>query len=417
MARFQWMNGNLGFYGYDQFGAYDTTLMTPTGMTLTHDPSQGSLDPSVHASSITFTFANYASYVVETGPNAGQIQVTGGAITGMTYLDASGGSLLVVTNLNLLLPIFLATLNRGDAFSAWAMITHGANTVVGSADASGPGHAGTGDVIDTGASADTVTAAGGDDYVKDQGGADSYDGGNGFDTVAYDGWYFRPQSATRGLNVDLNLGTILGPDGATDTVSGIESVTGTFRQDQFKGDGLGNKFTGLAGADRIDGRGGFDFASYALDSSQGGTDGVKVNLNTGTARDGFGNQDKLVSIEGVEGTGVADSFTDNASNNYFDGGAGNDTLRFSGGNDSGHGGAGADLFVFKGTAFDDDTIDDFLAAQGDHILFDAATSFGQLQLINVTVNGQSAVNVQFGSGSVTILGVTVANLHADDFGF
>ena len=188
--------------------------------------------------------------------------------------------------------------------------------------------------------------------VKDKGGADSQDGGNGFDTLAYDGWNFQPQGTTRGITADLALGTVIGPDGSTDTVRGVEGVSGTFRQDQVKGNSLGNKLTGLAGADRNDGRGGFDFASHALDATQGGTD-------------------------------------------------------------SGHGGAGAGLFVFEGTAFDDDTIDDFSVAKGDRIQFDAAGSFAQLRLFHLA----HGVNVQFASGSVTLLGLTMAELSAGDFGF
>ncbi len=311
---------------------------------------------------------------------------------------------MTVTGLGVALPIFLSTLERGDALSAWAMITRGTNTLIG--------HAGTGDVIDTGTGVDTVLAAGGDDYIKDQGGADRYDGGSGFDTLAYDSWFFQPQNALRGISADLNLGTVTGPDGVIDTIVGFESLTGTYRQDQVRGDGLGNTFAGMAGADRLDGRGGFDFATYALDAGQGGTDGIKANLAAGTVRDGFGHLDKLVSIEAVVGTAAADSFADNASNNFFNGGAGNDTLRFSAGDDSATGGAGADTFVFRGTAFDDDTINDF--SEDDRILFDAATSFAQLSLSN-TAGG--AVYVQFGSGSVTLVGVTVAQLSPDDFGF
>ncbi len=413
MAKFLWMTGNLGFYGYDKLGGYLTSAMSETGMTLRYDTALGTLDPTIFAAGVQVTFADVSSYVVETGPDAGQMRVTGGTLAAISYLDAAGGTLLTVTGLNVLLPIFLATLARGDDFSAWAMVMRAGNVIIGSADASGPGHAGTGDVIDTGLGGDTVTAGGGDDYVKDKGGADNYSGGNGFDTLAYDGWYFQPWGTTRGVAADLSLGTITGPDGATDTVTGIEAITGTFRQDQFRGDGIGNKFSGLAGSDRIDGRGGFDFASYALDAGQGGTDGVKVNLTTGTARDGFGNLDRLISIEGVEGTAEDDSFTDNGANNFFNGGAGDDLLRFSGGNDVGRGGAGADVFLFKGTAYDDDTIDDFSAAEGDVVLFEAATSFAQLRLVAVA----DGVNVQFGSGAVTLLGLTLAQLSADDFGF
>ncbi|MBC7479079.1 MAG: calcium-binding protein [Pseudorhodobacter sp.] len=417
MAKFQWAGGNYGFYGYGQFGSYTMSDLAPSGVTLTFDDAHGSLDAEVLAASIHFVFTGVVSYTVENGPNAGAVRITGGALAEVHYLDAAGDEMLAVTGLAVALPGFLATLARGDAFSAWGMITHGVNQIRGSNDASGAGHAGTGDVLDTGALADAVLAGGGDDFIKDQGGADSYNGGTGFDTLAYDGWFFQPQWVQRGLDVDLNLGTITGPDGKVDKVLGIEAVIGTFKVDQFKGSGLGDKFTGLAGADKIDARGGFDFASYAGDAGQGGTDGIKVNLTAGTVRDGFGTVDRLVSVEGVEGTAVRDSFVDSASNNYFDGGAGNDSFSFSTGNDTGHGGAGADTFIFRGTAFDDDTIDDFSSADGDHIRFDAATSFGQLHLTNIKLGGLDAVNVQFASGSVTIVGVTAAQLHAVDFGF
>ena len=65
-----------------------------------------------------------------------------------------------------------------------------------------------------------MNAMAGDDYIKDQGGTDTYEGGNGFDTVAYDGWFFRPYLVQRGISVDLSLGTVIGPDGSTDTLVG-----------------------------------------------------------------------------------------------------------------------------------------------------------------------------------------------------
>ncbi|MBC7736796.1 MAG: hypothetical protein H7245_06135 [Candidatus Saccharibacteria bacterium] len=417
MAKFQWADGNFGFYGYGQFGSYTMSDLDPAGVMLSYDPDHGSLDPSLFAASISLEFSGATFYTVENGPNAGQVRVTGGTLTEIHYQDAAGREMMAVTGLSAGLQGFMATLARGDAFAAWGMITAGVNQIRGAMDASGPGFPGTGDVLDTGFFADTVLAAGGDDFIKDQGGSDTYNGGSGFDTLAYDGWFFQPQRVTRGLNVDLTLGTITGPDGAVDKVALIESVIGTFRADLFKGSGLGDKFSGLAGADRIDGRGGFDFASYAGDAAQGGTDGIRVNLLTGTVRDGFGNLDRLISIEGIQGTATRDSFVDSASNTYFDGAAGNDTFFFIAGNDSAHGGPGSDTFTFRGTAFDDDTVDDFSSTDGDQIIFEAATSFSQLRLTNIKIGNQLVANVQFASGSVTLTGLTISQLHADDFGF
>jgi len=313
--------------------------------------------------------------------------------------------------------VFLQMLNRGDGFTAWQMVTHAPSTIYGSVDASGPGHAGTGDVLDTGTGNDTVYAYGGDDYLKDQGGADLYNGSYGFDTLSYEGWFFKPQFLLRGVDADLALGTVIGPDGLTDRIFGIEAVIGTWKGDALKGNGFANKFSGLAGVDRIDGRGGFDMVSYAADAGQGGTDGIKANLALGTVRDGFGNTDRIISIEGVEGTAARDLFIDSASNTFFDGAAGNDQFIFGSGNDTAIGGRGADLFTFNGTAYDDDTIRDFSPIEGDKINFAAAERFAELHFFAIKVNGVDAVNVQFGSGSVTLLGQTLAGLHAADFGF
>ncbi len=414
MAKFQWFDGNLGFYGYDKLTNYSETGRSVTGMALGYD---GVPDPAVFAARIELTYTAYKSYVVEDGPDAGTERVTAGVLTGVRYLDEAGGVLLNISKLSVALPVFLATLARSDAFAAWAMVTHGAATITGSNDASGPGQAGTGDVIDTGAGADKVAALGGDDYLQDRGGADRYDGGTGFDTVSYDGWFFTPALVSRGISADLVLGQITGPEGAVDMVIGVEAVTGTFRADLIKGNALANRFEGFAGSDTLDGRGGFDMVSYGREAGQGGSDGIRVNLSSGTLRDGFGNLDHLISIEGIEGSALRDVFFDNAQDNYFNGGAGNDLLQFGGGNDTGHGAAGADTFVFQGTGFGDDTIDDFSTGQGDHIRFDAATSFGQLQISAVAVDGHQAAFVQFGAGSVTLLGLTAGLLHASDFGF
>jgi Ca2+-binding RTX toxin-like protein len=417
MARFVWHEGNRGFYGYGDLHRYAAGALAAEGTELTWAAGQGDADPAVHAASIRLTFRNATTYVVESGPDAGQVRVTGGALAGVEWRDAAGTALLTVTGLSVPLPVFLATLARGDGFAAWSMLAAGGNRVLGSDDAGAAGPAGTGDVLDTGLGDDTVTAGGGDDFVRDGGGADSYSGGAGFDTLAYDGWFFRPYLAVAGLQADLAAGTVTGPDGAVDRVAGFEAVTGTFHADAIHGDGRGNRFAGLAGRDRLDGRGGFDWASYAQDAAQGGTDGIRANLARGTVRDGFGTLDTLVGIEGVAGTGVRDTLADGAGNNAFDGGGGNDALVLSGGNDTATGGAGADSFTFRGTAFDDDRITDFSQADGDVILFDAATAFAQLTLSDTTLDGAPAALVQFGSGTVTLAGIAAADLAASDFGF
>lgn len=416
MSTVKYYDGNLGFYGYDQLASYTVASRSATSTVLDWNTGLGTLDPTHFAAHVTLTYSGYTSYVVEDGPDAGQTRVTGGALTEVSYTDAAGNMLLDIANLSVRLPVFMATLARGDSFGAWQMIVQSGATITGSSSAAGPGHAGTGDVIDTMVGNDTVMALGGDDFVKDRGGADSYAGGTGFDTLAYDGWNFTPWAATVGLYVDQLRGTVRGPDGMVDTISGFEDITGTFLNDTMKGNAAANKFEGGAANDNFDGRGGRDTVSYARDAEWGGTDGIRVNLAAGTVRDGFGTLDKVANVESIIGTAVRDTFFDNGADNFFDGGGGNDTMHFGNGNDTGHGGSGADTFIFDGN-FSDDAIDDFDSGEGDKIRISLATNFLQFSMTNIITDDGPAVLVSFGFNSITILGHTVAEMHASDFLF
>lgn len=417
MTKYQWFDGNQGFFGYDRFDDYLTTSSGSTGMLLSYDTAgAGPLDPSIYAASIVVSFSNYKSTLIDEGPNAGQQQVIGGNVSAIRYYDANNLLLLEITNANAPLPIFLAALQRGDAYGAWHLVTRTAGAQSGSRDASTLTHAGTGDVIDTGAGTDRVNAFGGDDFIQDRGGVDRYVGGVGFDTLSYGGWYFTPFAITRGIVVDLVLGTVGGPDGALDTVASIEAVNGTFLGDVMLGNSVANSFVGFAGSDRFDGRGGFDNVSYSLDQSQGGTDGIRANLALGTVRDGFGYTDILISIEGIQGTSQRDIMIDDGFGNDFAGGDGNDTLRFSFGNDTASGGAGADSFIYRSASFGDDLVKDFTPTDGDMILIEDVVSFGQLVMTDFATGGQPAVFIRCSFGTLTLLGLTSADLSPGDFG-
>ena len=411
-----WHDGNQGFYGFDQFNHYVESAKTPTSLVLIYDPLRGPPDPTVNAGRIEFAFSGYTSVLIENGPLAGTQQVTGGTVTGLKYQTANGALLLEIAQLNQSLPIILSAMARGDGAAVWQMITRATNTIIGSNDASGPNTVATGDVLDSGTGTDAVIALDGDDYLQDRGGTDTYNGGAGFDTVSYDGWYYRPWGIIWGLSADLVLGQVTGPDGAIDTLIGVEALNGTFLADLLKGNNGANSFAGFAGADRIDGRGGFDMVSYGREASQGGSDGIKVNLARGRVRDSFGYTDTLTSIEGVQGTAQTDTFTDNGADNFFSGSAGNDFFSFGPGNDTGRGGAGQDVFQFRGPAFGDDTIDDFSQAQGDLIQIATVAAFADLQISAVVINGVAASFVEFTGGNLTLLGVAAASLTAADFG-
>ncbi len=168
-------------------------------------------------------------------------------------------------------------------------------------------------------------------------------GGGGFgfiDFAHYDG-------ATSSVTVNLAAGTSSGGDG-NDTLSGIESVTGSNFNDMLVGDANDNTLIGNKGNDSLLGgdgndtlRGGmgsdiltggdgwgFDSADYS-----DATSAVTANLITSTASGGSGN-DTLSGIEGVTGSSSNDTLTGDANGNTLSGGKGDDWVMGGSGNDT-----------------------------------------------------------------------------------
>lgn len=112
------------------------------------------------------------------------------------------------------------------------------------------------------------------------------------------------------------------------------------------------------------------------------------------------------------GNGLATILTGNNLNNRLNGAGGDDLLIGGGGNDTLTGGSGADTFLFNGT-ISNEAITDFGAGAGpgDVISLALGSSF------TVAQSGADTV-LHFGVNStVTLLGVTMASLSADDFAF
>ena len=176
---------------------------------------------------------------------------------------------------------------------------------------------------------------GGDDYI---------DGGSGFDEVGYANG--TSVGGTQGAVVNLSAAdrivggvtvaaqTARDGFGGTDRLISIEGARGSSFADTLIGGDGNERFAGLAGADVIDGGGGNDTVSYGFDASFGSGQGVQVNLGetaigtiaAGTARDGFGATDTLVSIENVHGTNFADNLWGSSAANAFAGFGGNDFI-------------------------------------------------------------------------------------------
>lgn len=191
------------------------------------------------------------------------------------------------------------------------------------------------------AKADVITLSDGDDVMSGFGGADRIYGGNG------DDWLYG----------------------------------GAGNDKLFGGTGQ-NYLDGGTGNDLLDGGpGGADIAGY-----YDATKAVHVDLALTGAQDTIGaGKDRLVHIEGIDGSKFADILSGDKNNNLLFGEGGVDTLDGRAGNDylfGGHGhdvltgGKGSDIFVFQGwendtyiplTSADSDVITDFSHAQHDLI--------------------------------------------------
>jgi Ca2+-binding RTX toxin-like protein len=181
----------------------------------------------------------------------------------------------------------------------------------------------------------------GNDTIFDfVGGNNTLIGGDGTDLVRFD------TGVTTGVTVNLAIGSAFRDinGGESETLIGIENVTGDNGNDSILGDSLANVLDGGNGNDTLDGgddEGGgtliggagndrliggasdFDYASYAS-----ATGAVTVNLGAGTSSGADGN-DTLTGIEGAFGSNHADSLQGLANGidvYYLYGEAGNDTL-------------------------------------------------------------------------------------------
>ena len=173
------------------------------------------------------------------------------------------------------------------------------------------------------ASANALAGGAGDDWLYGEGGADTLDGGDGSDSVSY---YY----STGAVNVSLVAGaTNTGGDAQGDVLANIENLDGSTFNDTLTGNADDNWIYGEGGADTINGGAGIDTAAYQYSAA-----GVTVSLVAGAANTGGDAQgDVLTNIENLQGSTFNDTLTGNASDNWFLGGTGADTI---------NGGAGID---------------------------------------------------------------------------
>ena len=100
-----------------------------------------------------------------------------------------------------------------------------------------------------GTGTDSVLGGDGTDVLLGDSGNDALNGGPGGDTVNY-------SQATQAMTVNLTGGSAKGE--GTDTLAGLENVTGSSYSDRLTGNSSANVLTGGGGADQVVGGGGDD---------------------------------------------------------------------------------------------------------------------------------------------------------------
>jgi Ca2+-binding RTX toxin-like protein len=163
----------------------------------------------------------------------------------------------------------------------------------------------------------------GDDYIN---------GGSGYDSARY-------QNAASRIIADLSTGIVEDGDGGTDVLLNIEHIRGSDFADIMTGSTGNDAFEGRMGNDTINGGAGIDRVEYSNDIDNNGPGvGVTVNL-AGTATDGWGGTDTLISIESVRGSIHNDTLIGTGANEFFDGRQGADSI---------DGGLGIDTVIYAG---------------------------------------------------------------------
>lgn len=136
------------------------------------------------------------------------------------------------------------------------------------------------------------------------------------------------KDATTGAPVKIpdsqGIATIYGDPDEGDLDALGELLLGTDLVDDLEGDIGEETLAGFAADDQLDGGPGDDLVTYEFDPA-----GAKINLSSGTAKDGFGATDTLKNIESVIGSPFDDVIEGDSGNNTLTGGEGNDLFSYS----------------------------------------------------------------------------------------
>lgn len=256
--------------------------------------------------------------------------------------------------------------------------------------------------------------------------------------------------ASAGIFANLHFGIVADatPGFGLDRITGsggVRELRGSDFDDEIFGSDADERFILRQGDDFVAGRGGTDTVRY--DRSNVGPIDVDLTQNTATGTwSGNAFTHTLLSIENIRGSrDGADDITGNGKDNQLEGRGGNDTIDGHGGSDvvlgqDGNdrldggigddyleGGSGFDRFIFRDNSGNDFIGDFDTNAFEDIVLREvtAITDFTDLQTNHLseglrTHNDVEALSsiISDGAGmTITIYGVTNAELAADDFIF
>ncbi|MCY0109517.1 calcium-binding protein [Pseudomonas monsensis] len=176
-------------------------------------------------------------------------------------------------------------------------------------------YTGTGNFTGRGSAGDNIITGGaGNDLLIGGAGADQLIGGAGIDTASYE------DSLATGVTVNLKTGVNTG-FAAGDTFSGIEIIVGSKNADTFVSGVEANIFDGgiAGGVDTVD----YSTSTQAVNITL-------TTLGTGSGQGGDAQGDTFTNIEKVVGSAQDDVFTTGAGTFTLQGGAGNDLYVING---------------------------------------------------------------------------------------
>jgi len=274
---------------------------------------------------------------------------------------------------------------------------------------------------------DVINARGGADVLNGGEGADRLFGGSGFDVASF-------EDAASAVLADLNDSAVNTGEAIGDFYSSIEGLNGSDFDDNLRGTDGANTLSGGDGDDRLFGRGGNDileggdgadqlFGSGGIDvaSYENAANGVLADLNNSAVNGGDADGDTYSSIEDLIGSEFQDNLRGTNGANTLEGGDGGDrlfgrngadTLIGGTGDDVLFGGGGRDSFVFRQND-GADTISGFQDDIDEIDFSDTNLNFGNLAISDDGTD----TTVDYGTGSVTILGTLQSQITEDDFNF